>query len=98
MNHDLDAKLLEQVMRSNAMLVEMVSDMKSKLGVVEDGVQEIKKYIPSTDRVTNIEYCKKRNMTRRNLDKWFEKGCPREDNRSYPRYSASLSNSLHSSN
>ena len=59
----------------------MLKEMEGKLGLVQEDLCVVKKYIPSTDRVTNKEYCKMRGITRRCLDKWFAKGCPREDNR-----------------
>jgi hypothetical protein len=55
------------------------------MGMAED-IKEIKKYIPTTDIVTNEQYCEYRTangakLKVRGLLEWFDKGCPREDSR-----------------
>jgi hypothetical protein len=46
---------------------------------MEQDLKDIKEYIPCTDRVKNMEYCRLRKISRRTLDNWFDDGCPRED-------------------
>jgi hypothetical protein len=62
----------------------MSDEALKKLDEIHTEIQEIKKWIPNSDRVTNEQYCVLRtnsgaNLSVSGLKKWFEKGCPRED-------------------
>lgn len=68
----------------------MSDDLEKIILEMRDDIRDIKKYIPSTDIVTNEQYCEYRTakgskLTVRGLRGWFERvceePCPREDSR-----------------
>jgi hypothetical protein len=55
--------------------------IEKKIDLQNAEIKEIKDFIGNRDRVKNSEYCNLRKITRRTLEYWFIKGCPKEDAR-----------------
>ena len=63
----------------------MSDDLEKKLleqiAEIKEDVREIKKFMPTTDVISNVDYCKYKGIAYPTLIGWFKKDCPRIDSR-----------------